>query len=209
MDPTNPARPPEDRHDSEGRSPAGLGRRALLRGGAGVAPVLLTLASRPVQAANSCVVASSFVSVATFRSRNPTTTTINCTTKTCEDWYTLACLPTSGTLVRPDYLSVTVSTLLGPTTSMHNSRPVWEVLKNYPYGIVRSGQIGVLQHLISLSLNIQQGFVPLPGNVNGPYLKGVWQNYVGNGGRYRVPGSGINWDSSEVIVWLRMLMYPM
>jgi hypothetical protein len=36
----------------------------------------------------------------------------------------------------------------------------------------------------------------------------VWQNYVANGGRYILPSSGINWDTTQLIAWLRMLMYP-
>jgi hypothetical protein len=61
MDPSDQNRSPEDRHDSELRLTYSVRRRALIRAGAGAAPVLLTLTSRPVQAANSCVVASSFV----------------------------------------------------------------------------------------------------------------------------------------------------
>ncbi len=209
MEPITPPPLPESRPDAEASASLNRRRRALLRGGVGAAPVLLTLTSRPVQAANSCVVASSFVSVATFRSRNPTTTSIKCATLTCEDWYNLACLPTTGTTVRPDYMSTTVGTLLGTTTSLHNGRTLWEVLKNSPYGIVRFGQTGVVQHLISMALNIQQKQVPMPGNVNLPYLQGVWQNYVANNGRYKLPQSGINWDSGQLISWLRMLMYPM
>lgn len=187
---------------------AGSSRRALLRVGVGAAPVLLTLASRPVSAANSCVVASSFVSVATFHSRNPTATTVQCATRTCEDWYRDACLPETGTPSRPAFLAGTVSSLLGSTTSSYNAATLWSVLKNDPYGIVKAGQLGVLQHLISLCLSIQKGYAPASGNMNPVYLQSVWQNYVANGGRYVLPASGISWDSAQLISWLRMLMYP-
>jgi hypothetical protein len=183
-------------------------RRSLLRAGVGVAPVLLTLTSRPVAAANSCVVASSFVSVATFRSRNPTTTSVQCATRTCEDWYRDACLPSTGTPSRPAFLDSTVASLLGSTTSGHNGSTLWAVLKNDPYGIVTAGQLGVLQHLIALTLNVQKGYTPSPGNLSVLYLQSVWQNYVANGGRYVLPASGVNWDSTQLISWLRMLMYP-
>src|SRR5882672_9859486 len=96
-------------------------RRALLRGGAAAAPVLLTLASRPVSAGTTCVVASSFVSVATFHSRNPSTTSVQCTTRNCQDWYNQACLPTSGNPSRPTYLNNSVSSLLGSTNSMYST----------------------------------------------------------------------------------------
>ncbi len=65
----------------------GLNRRALLRAGAGASPVLLSLAAGPVLAARpACTVASSFVSVATFRSRNPHVTSIQCSTQTADYW---------------------------------------------------------------------------------------------------------------------------
>jgi len=182
------------------------GRRTLLRGGVGATPVLLTLASRPVSAAGAtCVVASSFVSVASFRSRNPTTTSVKCTTRTCEDWLADANLPDAQ---RPAYLNNTVSSLLGTTTSPYNGTLITAVLQNAPGGIVTAGEIGVLQHIVSLTLSVQHGFAPLPGNLNAPYLQSVWQNFKNNNGRYVLQASGINWDSTQLISWLRVLMYP-
>lgn len=187
---------------------SGPNRRALLRAGVGASPVLLALTSRPVSAANSCVVASSFVSVATFRSRNPTSTSLQCATRTPQDWYTEACLPSTGTPSRPAYLDSTVASLLGQTTSQYNGSTLWSVLKNDPTGIVTTGQLGALQHLIALALNLQKGFASDTGSINIVYLQGVWQNYVANGGRYVLPASGIDWDTTKLISWLRMLMYP-
>lgn len=186
----------------------GLARRKLLRAGASASPVLLTLASSPVSATTSCVVASSFVSVATFKSRNPTTTSIKCTTRTCEDWYSQACLPASGSPSRPACLNVSVSTLLGTTTSTYKSWMLYDVLKNGGAGITTSGELGVLQHLISLCLNVTQGFAPSPGGISQSYLQSIWTNYKTNGNTYVLSGSSINWDSSQLITWLRVQMYP-
>jgi hypothetical protein len=186
----------------------GLARRRLLRAGASASPVLLTLASSPVSATTSCVVASSFASVATFKSRNPTTTSIKCTTRTCEDWYAQASLPATGTPSRPAYLDVTVDTLLGATTSPYRSWKCYEVLKNGGAGITTSGELGVLQHLISLCMNVTQGFAPSPGGINKTYLQGIWTNYKSNGNMYKLSAAGISWDSSQLITWLRVQMYP-
>lgn len=183
-------------------------RRALLRAGAGSAPILLTLASRPVSAAESCVVASSFVSVATFRSRNPKATTIQCVSKTVDDWYRVSCLPETGFISRPAYLATTVGAYLGSTTSSYNGTALWAVLKNGSTGVVHAGEIGVLQHLIAMKLNLEKGFASAPGNLTAPYLATVWVNYKQNGNRYSLPTSGIDWDSAKLIGWLRMLMYP-
>lgn len=175
-----------------------LDRRALLRAGAGAAPVLLTLASNPVAAANSCVVASSFVSVTTFKSRNPTTTVINCTTRKVEDWRT-ACTATP----RPTCVEPFVSSTFGTTTSGYNGKRLYEVLGDTA-GVSTSGELGVLQHLISLRLCVTQGFMRLPaGNVSTAYLDSIWQNYKTNGNSYKLPASGINWTSTQLIGWLR------
>lgn len=186
----------------------GMGRRKLLRAGASAAPVLLTLASGPVSATNSCVVASSFVSVTTFKSRNPTKTTVQCTTRNCEDWYAQSCLPSSGTPSRPTCMNVSVNTLLGTTTSNYKSWLLYDVMKNGSSGITTSGELGVLQHLIALCLNVTQGFAPSPGSISQTYLQGIWTNYKANSNTYVLSGSGISWDSSQLITWLRVQMYP-
>jgi hypothetical protein len=199
---------PQDQVPAPAPEASGPSRRALLRAGVGASPVLLALASRPVSAANSCTVASSFVSVATFRSRNPTSTSLQCSTRTPQDWYTEACLPAVGIPSRPAYLDVTVSSLLGATTSQYNGSTLWSVLKNDPAGIVTTGQLGALQHLVAMALNLQKGHATDTGSINILYLQGVWQNYVSNGGRYVLPASNIDWDTPKLVSWLRMLMYP-
>ncbi len=208
-------REPSDLNTAASAAPAGpsAGRRALLRAGASSAPVLLTLASRPVSAADSCIVASSFVSVATFRSRNPATTSLTCSTRTAEDWSKLAMLPDGTTTrttgdVRPAVLSQTVGQLLGATTSIYNGLPLWKVLMNNSAGIVQTGELGVVQHLIAMTLNVMGGFAAAPGNVSVGYLQTVWINYKSNFGYYRLKASGIDWDSAKVIAWLRLLMNP-
>lgn len=175
-----------------------LDRRALLRAGAGAAPVLLTLASNPVAASNSCVVASSFVSVATFKSRNPTTTVINCSSMTCEQWRSRCDLSP-----RASCLSSKVSSLLGSTGSSYDSTLVYQVLKSGS-AIATSGELGVLQHILSLHMCLTQGYMSAAaGNVSPAYLASMWQNFRSNGGQFILSTSGINWDSTKVVSWLR------
>ncbi len=180
-----------------GSSRVRLDRRALLRAGAGATPVLLTLVSNPVAAANSCVVASSFVSVATFKSRNPTTTKINCTTKRVEDWRnacnsnpTLACV------------APTVATTLGATSSTYNTKTLRQVLSSY--AISTSGELGLLQHLTAMHLCLTQpgGLAGSSGNLTTLELRAIWSQYKTTG-RYVKSTSGINWDSTQLIAWLR------
>ena len=182
-----------------------LDRRALLRAGAGAAPVLLTLASNPVSAANSCVVASSFVSVATFKSRNPTVTSVNCATRTVEDWR-------SACTANPSLASATplVSACFGSTSSGYNSKTLRQVLCDGT-GISTTSELGVLQHLTALYLSVSQGYMRMPsGNVSPAYLRGVWVNYKANGNQYLQPASGISWSTAQVVSWLRyQLSYSM
>jgi hypothetical protein len=182
-----------------------LDRRALLRAGAGASPVLLTLVSSPVAASSSCVVASSFVSVATFKSRNPNVSIVNCATRTVEDWRK-ACYENSNlACVEPQ-----VSTALGWTSSWYNSKTLRQVLCD-PNGIATSGERGVLQHVIALYLSITQGYMRSPaGNVSPAYLGSIWRNFKSNGNSYVLPASGIHWSSQQLVAWLRFqLNYSM
>lgn len=175
-----------------------VGRRALLRAGAGATPVLLTIASNPVSAANGCVVASSFVSVATFKSRNPGVASISCATRTVEDWR-------QECAAKPDLACVipAVSTCLGSTTSAYNSSTLRQALCAGT-SVSTSGELGVLQHIIALRLCITQGFMrAASGNVSTAYLGNMWCNFKQNGNRYVLPASGIDWDSAKLVSWLR------
>ena len=191
-------------------TPASLGinRRALLRAGAGASPVLLSLASGPVLAARpACTVASSFVSVATFKSRNPHVTSIQCSTQTADYWRDQALNVTPT----PAVLMVTVSTLLGATSSTYNTHVVKDVmLAPLPTtGTVQTtGELGTLQHLAALALSVSAGFVTTGGVFNLSYVQGIWANYKSNGNRYKLPASQIDWGDTEIIAWLRFLMYP-
>ena len=183
-----------------------LDRRSLLRGGAAGAPVLLSFATNPVAAANSCVVASSFVSVATFKSRNPTTTAINCATRTVSDWRNACIADPQMACAKPQVKD----TFGDQKSSSYNKKTLREVLCDSS-GMPSGGELGVLQHLIALRLCLTQGFMRLPqGNVSPAYLNGIWDNYWKNGKRYRLTASGIDWSSDQLVSWLRyQLNYPM
>ncbi len=186
----------------------GLSRRALLRAGAGASPVLLSLASGPV-AANpfvnngTCTLASSFVSVATFKSRNPNATSLKCSSQNADYWRGLA-----STAPATPALNVTVSALLGNTSSAYNVMLVKDVLlANLPSGSVQTtGELGTLQHLIALALNLNAGFITAGAGFDLAYLQTLWSNYKFNGNRYKKPGSQIDWGDTEIIAWARLLL---
>lgn len=191
----DPALRIEHGHRNGGGGPrVRLDRRALLRGGAGATPVLLTLVSNPVSAANSCMVASSFVSRATFKSRNPTSTSISCGAKSLAEWRTY-CVANAGVG------TTTVASALGkdhPSITGQTLR----------YWIINSsattGTDGLLRHLAAMYLTLQPGGLKAgwtAGNLTVTELRRIWSSCRG-GGSYSPYGSGINWSRTQVIQWL-------
>lgn len=181
---------------------ARMNRRALLRAGAAASPVLLTLASGPVSATNSvgCMVASSFVSVATFVSQNPDTT-VSCSSKTCEDWrIAAATAPQSADLMG------TVASLFGGNCGNSFDPQIVKDLLLQGAGIATSGPLGVLQHCLSLALSLKGGFVANPGAVNVAYVRSVWASYASTGSTYTSPASGVIMSEAQLIGWLRALL---
>lgn len=197
----------------------GIGRRALLRGGAAAAPVLLSLHSGPVAATGtmSCTIASSFVSVATFASRNPGATTIQCSTMNASHWHVNAKSQSAKQdPQRAAWAKRTLKEYLGRTCNLYadigndpSQYQIWQVM-GYGSGPAQSGEMGVLHHILGLALSIDAGggVVNTGGKIHTPYLADVWRNYK-NHGRYVLPASHINWSEAELISWLKMLQYPM
>jgi hypothetical protein len=207
MDKETPQKGSEVNPAVQAKAAMGLKRRALLRAGAGAAPVLLSMASGPVAATGvTCTVASSFVSVATFKSRNPHVKSIACSTQTADYWKYAA----SHMSPTPPDLAGTVATLLGTTSSTYNAQTVQAVmLLHVPTGTVETtGEIGTVQHLLALALNLKAGNITAAGVFNLAYIQGIWANYKANGNRYKLPASNIDWGDTELTAWLRYLMYP-
>lgn len=197
----------------------GIGRRALLRGGAAAAPVLLSLHSGPVAATGtmSCTIASSFVSIATFASRNPGATTMQCSSMNAKHWHTVAKTirhmpadqrPAWATKLIKNYLGQSSRVFNGLNNNYPDTYQVWEVmaLRANP---ATTGELGVLHQILGLALSIDAGggVVNTGGKMNTPYLATIWQNYKAHG-RYVLPSSHINWSEAELITWLRMLQEP-
>jgi hypothetical protein len=204
--------------ESQPSNRKGLDRRTLLRAGAAATPVIATLYSRPVAAAGmGCTLASAFVSLATFASRNPGAATMQCSAMSATDWHARAqALASVAPAERPEWARLTVAAYLGRASSAFSgldsmlveSYQVWQVMGLGPQ-VATSGELGVLQHVLAMCLSIDFGgaSVRVGGGMNTPYLKEVWQNYKANG-RYRMAASNLNWTEAELIGWLRMLQYP-
>lgn len=190
-------------HSPVEAGPGRVNRRALLRAGASATPVLLTLASGPVSATNSvgCMVASSFVSVATFKSRNPNTT-VGCSSKKCEDWRVAAAVTPQTSAD----LAGTVANLFGGGCGNSYDNQIVKDLLLQGAAISTSGPLGVLQHCMSLALSLKAGLVTNPGAVNVAYVKSVWAAYSATGTTYTAPASGLVMSEAQLIGWLRALL---
>jgi hypothetical protein len=210
--------PPEPPASSDDAGKKGMDRRTLLRAGAAAAPVISTLYSGPVSASGSiaCTVASSFVSVATFASRNPGATTMQCSSLNASYWHAQSKNLLTSTGARPAWATQTVRAYLGRSSSTlpgidavsADSYQIWQVMGLGP-DVATSGEVGVLQHILGLALSIDfgSGAVNMGSTFNTPYLKQVWQNYKSNG-RYLLAASSVDWSEAQLITWLRMLQYP-
>lgn len=155
----------------------------------------MSIAAGPVAAvtgSNGCVVASSFVSVATFASRNPGAS-VACTNQTVEFWRRRiqAGLEVQGT----------VEEVLGATSSSFNKHQIRDVLLE---PTAHAGEFAVLQHLLSLTLSLQSG-VSAPGAMNVSYVQGVWRSYMLNQPTYIAP-TGLRMTEEQLLGWLRALM---
>lgn len=174
-------------------------RRALLTG----APILVTLHSGPVaakQITGTCIKASGFISVATFKSRNPTASTI-CSTRALNEWISLAqgtVTPTHAEKVQLDKLLTAYAPGL-TLTSYFSSKTVAAVLKDSS----ASADVMVLKRIVAMLLNLQFGYAP-NGDFSSGYLVGVWNNFASNGGSYVV--SGMTWNGMTTAQWLDYLM---
>ena len=105
-------------------------------------------------------------------------------------------------------LNVTVATLLSNTTSTYNGMLVKDVmLAPLPTSgtVQTTGELGTLQHLLALALNLNAGFITAGAGFDLAYIQSIWSNYKFNGNRYKKPGSEIDWGDTELIAWARLL----
>lgn len=199
QDKPSPSLPPTD-------APAGslsanqLGRRRLLRGGAAATPVLLTLASGPVAATSTCVVASSFVSASVYKSRNPSVSNITCISTTVSTHCTFACNnPTTTATPHCNPLSNYFSAgTTFPNMSWGTcTLSTWarSVFRNNGSGLASSGDIAILQRLVALAHG-STVFSPL-------YVTQLWNARNDTAMLTSLVGAGNgNWDTARLLAWL-------
>jgi hypothetical protein len=161
-------------------------RRRLLRGGLGAAPVLMTLASRPV-GATVCTTGSAFASL----QPSGTLQTTQCTGHSPSYW--TAC-SSPGTDWKPIKPQTKFSALFTPALSDSNVTLKKVVDASLGYNVVA-------RHCVAALLNASKS-PPLtpPSILSAAMVKAVWTSYATHG--YYEPTAGIQWTDTKIVDWI-------
>ncbi len=175
-------------------------RRRLLKGGLAAAPVVLSVASRPVHAANVCVNPSGFISVSTFNSRHPGA--LACSSNGPSYWAGLgsASWPkvpgTTNSLGDATFISVFGSAATGMSTSA--------TMRN----VLNSGASSQFSRYCAAAYaNSVKGVAGWP--VTAIQAQSIWSTIRGGtkpANAVVYPAASLNWNEDKTLVWLQTLM---
>jgi len=175
-------------------SPDGISlhRRRLLRSGLGAAPVLMSVASKPVLAAGQCVTASSFTSLDVS---GDNATTLSCIGRTPEFWKQEA---NFGQWPEPYYavrIKRFAATMFDAVCGSYGGYPGKTCLQVLNIGGTDVGRDGLARHIVAALLNAQKGWTP-PEVLSVEMVKHIWSEFTQKG--YFEPTAGVRWypDSS-------------
>ena len=196
------------------------GRRRLLQGASGVAPIMMTLVSRPVVAGSVCTPASSFASINASRpdktySCQGLTPGYRMQEQKFYDWpvgYVPSSTPVKGK-GHPNYTPAknatpTLFDTVFGSFGGYSGKTLLDVLST---GGNDFGRDALARHIVAALLNAAKGYTP-PTVLSVQTVKNIWTAFATNG--YYEPTAGIKWypDSSEppgtggLIAWLKSTM---
>ena len=161
-----------------------LGRRRLLRGGLGAAPIIATLASGPVSA-GLCTTGSAYGSLHPSGRR---------TSLTCS-----GLSPSSWTAMAPGQWPISASTLFSgcfsPALADATCKLKTVVDPSKPYDPVAC-------HCVAALLNASTSPPLTPASIlSAAYVKAVWSSYASKG--YFEPTAGIQWNGGQIVDWIK------
>jgi hypothetical protein len=204
-------------------SSVALDRRRLLRGGLAGAPLLLTLASKPVSA-TTCTQASSFASINMSRPDRA----YSCSGRTPGywkqegkfwDWPLPAYCPSANTVAGNGTAQPVYNPPLNATPTKFND--VFGAAGGYPDKTLLDvlkmpgndlGRDALARHIVAAVLNAADGITPATV-LSESAVKNIWASFVAKG--YYEPTAGIKWyaDYAEpasptggLIAWLKTTM---
>ena len=194
--------------NSEPPSPSGerpvLGRRRLLQGGLGAAPVLMTLVSRPVLGQGICQTPSGFVSA----NASNVGTTATCSGHTPAFWANSSNFGQWPSGFNPTNPQVTrFAGNQGVFSNSPNSAP----FNGNPTLVQALGFSGnstndVARYVSAAVLNAAKGLTPV---LTVPQVKAIWAEYGATGYGtvgYYSPTAGSRWSAQEIIAYLLTTM---
>jgi hypothetical protein len=170
-------------------------RRRLLRGGL-AAPVLMTVATRPVMAAE-CVTSSAHTSLTGSRQIARQI----CSGGTPTYWITQQ-RGTSGYLMAAGGTGNDTRTF-GNIFVNGGTYANLTLLQVLQLGELSSGADGVAAHLVAAVLNAERGMTPSTV-LGASKAKDIWFDYSPDG--TFVPTAGVTWTSVQIVDWLRTTM---
>lgn len=202
-----PVQAPADGTPQAAPAASRISRRRLLRAGAAGSPVLLSLASAPVSATSSCLVASSFVSASVWRSRNPGDNNITCIATTVDSLCTTAVnnwnhgswntVTNSTPQNDPIHWRINAGTaLINGWTTNTLCREVW---RNAGSGLAPATStptdIAILQRLLALGRG--------SAVFSKTYVTSIWNARNNNAALTTLVGAGNGtWDKARLLQWL-------
>ncbi|MBS0445808.1 MAG: hypothetical protein JSR59_07650 [Proteobacteria bacterium] len=185
-------------HDPEARPDAPLeqapmpSRRRLLRGGLAAAPVMLTLASRPVRAGGSCKAASAFASINLSGHKTAGT----CTGHQPPYWQGTSSWPggcqASGS-------NATQFSAIFTTGNVYPGKTMMQVMNMNG----TTGTSGVARYLCAAYLNASATLTP-QNVLSQATATSVWTSFINKG--YYEPTAGVQWNSDQIISWVNSTM---
>lgn len=193
---TDPKQASADDASSQGDA-AMPSRRRLLRGGLAAAPVMLTLASRPVRAGGSgggCKAASAFTSMTASGHKSDNSNT--CAGRSPSFWQSTSQWP-SG--MKANGAKATQFCDVFPAGSVYPDKSMMEVMNMNG----TAGTSGVARYISAAYLNSAARLTP-DMILGKPIAISVWSSYISKG--YYEPTAGVRWNSDQIIAWLSSTM---
>ncbi len=176
-------------------SSAGASRRQLLKGAGAASPVVLTMVSAPVRAADLCLNPSGFISQNTFNSRHPGGTPHPCTTNGPSYFNAL------GSRSWPSGVNKN-STKFNDTfggTSFPTSTTLADVL---------TGSDLFAKYCVAAYLNTKYASPPPGFPMTNAQALAMWPTIRGGSPTTPFPPASLGWDETKTLAWLATVMSP-
>ena len=177
------------------QSSAGASRRQLLKGAGAASPVVLTMVSAPVRAADLCLNPSGFISQNTFNSRHPGGMPHPCTTN------------------GPSYFNNLAQGSWPPSVNKGSARfnaifPAPAISGNPKLTDVLTGSDSFAKYCVAAYLNTKYSSPPPGFPMTNAQALAMWPTIRGTPPTTPFPPASLGWDETKTLAWLATVMSP-